>query len=81
MHARRVWQELKREVRRCPDFRFDWLFKSRTPAELGRRVDLLVRLILNEDKQGAGGRKRKESAGAAERPGSSAADGPVPMEE
>ena len=44
------WEELKREVRRCPDFRFDWLFKSRTPIELGRRVDLLIRLIQNETK-------------------------------
>jgi len=62
------WEELKREVRRCPDFRFDWLFKSRTPIELGRRVDLLIRLIQNESKEPAG-RKRKESAGAlAERP-------------
>ena len=39
------------QVRRCPDFRFDWLFKSRTPQELGRRVDLLVRLVLNETKE------------------------------
>jgi len=60
------WEELKREVRRCPDFRFDWLFKSRTPIELGRRVDLLIRLIQNETKE-PGGRKRKEP-GAAERP-------------
>ena len=41
----------KREVRRCPDFRFDWLFKSRTPIELGRRVDLLIRLIVSETKE------------------------------
>ena len=73
------WEELKREVRRCPDFRFDWLFKSRTPIELGRRVDLLVRLIINENKE-PGGRKRKSDTAAAERP-SSAADGPVAMEE
>jgi len=72
------WEELKREVRRCPDFRFDWLFKSRTPPELGRRVDLLVRLILNENKE-PGGRKRKVSD-VADRPGSSAADGAA-MEE
>jgi len=58
------WEELKREVRRCPDFRFDWLFKSRTPIELGRRVDLLIRLIQNESKE-PGQRKRKESAGGA----------------
>jgi len=59
------WDELKREVRRCPDFRFDWLFKSRTPQELGRRVDLLVRLILNEHKE-PGGRKRKAEAQSAQ---------------
>ena len=51
-------------MRRCPDFRFDWLFKSRTPAEIGRRVDLLVRLIANESKD-QGGRKRKVSEGGA----------------
>ena len=62
------WDELKREVRRCPDFRFDWLFKSRTPQELGRRVDLLVRLILNESREPAG-RKRKSET---ERPPSAA---------
>ena len=39
------WEELKREVRLRPEFRFDWLFKSRTPIELGRRVDLLIRVI------------------------------------
>uniref|UniRef100_A0A7S2IVN3 Chromatin-remodeling complex ATPase n=1 Tax=Haptolina brevifila TaxID=156173 RepID=A0A7S2IVN3_9EUKA len=54
------WEELKREVRRCPDFRFDWLFKSRTPIELGRRVDLLIRLIQNETKEPAQ-RKKKDS--------------------
>ena len=45
------WEELKREVRRAPDFRFDWLFKSRTPLELNRRVDLLIRLIVAETKE------------------------------
>ena len=60
------------QVRRCPDFRFDWLFKSRTPQELGRRVDLLVRLILNENKE-PGGRKRKAN--------DSNANGAAPMEE
>jgi len=55
------WEELKREVRRCPDFRFDWLFKSRTPIELGRRVDLLIRLIQNESKEPSQ-RKRKSGA-------------------
>ena len=75
-----MWEDLKREVRRSPEFRFDWLFKSRTPQELGRRVDLLVRLILNENKE-PGGRKRKADGPAGgERPGSSAAN-VDPMEE
>lgn len=59
------WEELKREVRRCPDFRFDWLFKSRTPIELGRRVDLLIRLIQNESREPG---HKKRGAGAGDRP-------------
>ena len=61
------WEELKREVRRCPDFRFDWLFKSRTPIELGRRVDLLIRLIQNENKE-------KEPRGAGKKAAAEPAD-------
>uniref|UniRef100_A0A7S4BX57 Uncharacterized protein n=1 Tax=Chrysotila carterae TaxID=13221 RepID=A0A7S4BX57_CHRCT len=56
------WEELKREVRRHPEFRFDWLFKSRTPVELGRRVDHLIRLIQNENKEP----RAKRAAAAAE---------------
>lgn len=67
------WDELKREVRRCPEFRFDWLFKSRTPVELGRRVDLLIRLIQNETKEPSQRQSKKAAANA-----SSAQD---PMEE
>jgi len=65
------WEELKREVRRSPEFRFDWLFKSRTPIELGRRVDLLIRLILNESKDPAP-RGKKEKASASNDAGPSA---------
>ena len=36
------------QVRMRPEFRFDWVFKSRTPIELGRRVDLLIRIIKSE---------------------------------
>jgi SWI/SNF-related matrix-associated actin-dependent regulator of chromatin subfamily A member 5 len=61
------WDELKREIRRSPEFRFDWIFKSRTPQELSRRVDLLIRLVLNENKDGgpanrSGGAKRSADA-------------------
>lgn len=32
-------------IRTSPLFLFDYFFKSRSPQELGRRVDILVRLI------------------------------------
>ena len=63
------WDDLKREVRRSPEFRFDWLFKSRTPIELGRRVDLLIRLIQNESKEAAPRSKKAKE----ERPASAQA--------
>jgi len=55
------WDELKREVRRHPEFRFDWLFKSRTPPELGKRVDQLIRLIQNETKEPRGKKAAAEA--------------------
>lgn len=58
------WEELKREVRMRPEFRFDWLFKSRTPIELGRRVDLLIRIIKSEAQgKEKPGKKQKVAAG------------------
>jgi len=58
------WEELKREVRMRPEFRFDWLFKSRTPIELGRRVDLLIRIIKSETQgKEKPAKKQKVSAG------------------
>jgi len=32
----------------CFDRRFDWFFKSRTPQELARRAETLIRLIEKE---------------------------------
>ena len=42
------WDALKLEVRKAWNFRFDWYIKSRTPQELGRRCDTLVKLIEKE---------------------------------
>jgi len=44
-----AWDELKAAIRSSWLFRFDWFIKSRTPQELGRRVDTLIRLIEKED--------------------------------
>ena len=73
------WEDLKAELRSAwqvaPSqavlhclilywqFRFDWFIKSRTPAELGRRVESLIRMIEKEkDEQSA--TKKKASSGA-----------------
>lgn len=42
------WEELKVEIRKAWQFRFDWYLKSRTPQELQKRVESLVRLIEKE---------------------------------
>ena len=46
-----AWDELKAAIRSSWLFRFDWFIKSRTPQELGRRVDTLIRLIEKEDEE------------------------------
>ena len=43
-----AWDELKAEIRSNWRFRFDWYFKSRSPVELQRRCDTLIRLIEKE---------------------------------
>lgn len=43
------WEDLKLEVRKTFQFRFNWYMKSRTPLELKRRVDVLIRLIEKEN--------------------------------
>ena len=42
------WEQLKLEIRKAWQFRFDWFLKSRTTAEIQRRCDTLVRLIEKE---------------------------------
>lgn len=45
------WEDIKLEVRRAWQFRFNWWLKSRTPIELKRRVDVLIRLIEKENEE------------------------------
>lgn len=45
------WEELKNEIRKAWQFRFDWFIKSRTTQELNRRVDTLIRLIEKENQE------------------------------
>ena len=46
-----AWEELKAEVRKSFLFRFDWFIKSRTPQELGRRCDTLIRIVERENEE------------------------------
>lgn len=50
-----AWDELKAAIRGSWRFRFDWFFKSRTPQELQRRCDTLIRLVEKEAEDAAGG--------------------------
>lgn len=45
------WEDIKLEVRKAWQFRFNWWLKSRTPMELKRRVDALIRLIEKENEE------------------------------
>lgn len=44
------WKAVRLEIRRSWQFRFDWFFKTRTPQELQRRVDSLLRILDREHK-------------------------------
>lgn len=43
-----AWQEIKNEVRRAEQFRFNWFMKSRTVEDLHRRCDFLTRILEKE---------------------------------
>lgn len=64
------WEDLKAEIRKSWLFRFDWYFKSRTPQELAKRVETLVKLVereMDDTEEGGGGAsgrgKRKAGGG------------------
>jgi len=59
------WESLKEEIRKSWQFRFDYFLKSRTPAELMRRCDTLMRLIEKENQEIE--EKERERAREAER--------------
>jgi SWI/SNF-related matrix-associated actin-dependent regulator of chromatin subfamily A member 5 len=59
------WEELKAQIRQHWLFRFDWFIKSRTPKELGRRVETLINLVEKEfeDLENDAKAKRKGGGG------------------
>jgi len=51
------WEQLQQEIRQSWQFRFDWFLKSRTPQELGRRCDTLIKMFEKMDNQVSARRK------------------------
>jgi len=47
------WEKVKAELRNATQFRFDWFIKSRTPKEIGQRVENLIKLIEKEKEEDA----------------------------
>ncbi len=77
------WEDIKLEVRRAWQFRFNWWLKSRTPNELKRRVDALIRLIEKENEEIAAlekqaERRRKAAQKRREQAGQSRPTAPKP---
>jgi len=65
-----AWDQLKLEIRKAWQFKFDWFLKSRTPLELNRRVDTLIRLIekgKSRNRRRRKGRKKEEEKGKERR--------------
>ncbi len=61
------WDALKAEIRRHEGFRFNWFIKSRTPAELARRADALIRMLEKEavEEGTAAGRELTQAGGVS----------------
>ena len=53
-----AYEELRRQIRCAPQFRFDWFLKSRTPNELQRRCNTLITLIERENQEVIAGSRR-----------------------
>ena len=56
------WERIRVEIRNAWQFNFDWFFKSRNASELGRRADLLIKLVEKENSDLDGGRSRPKSS-------------------
>lgn len=67
------WSEIRDEIRKAWQFRFDWFFKSRTIAELQKRGEMLTRMVEreNEELKSKNGKDEAELAKKAKRPSSS----------
>lgn len=81
-HGWGMWDEVKADIRRADEFRFDWFLKSRTTIEIGRRVEVLVRMVEkeNEDLKNAD-RRKSGGGGGGGRGGGQKRPGPTSVED
>ena len=66
------WEELKAQIRQHWLFRFDWFIKSRTPKELGRRVETLINLVEKELEDIDSNDKKRKGPGGGDAPAKAA---------
>ena len=65
-----VYELIRREIRQYPAFRFDWYIKSRTTAEISRRCQTLINLLMKDvdiDEEARAGAKRKASVSVSDK--------------
>lgn len=50
-HGFGSWERIRMEIRKAWQFRFDWFFKSRNAVELGKRCEVLIKVIERENEE------------------------------
>ena len=53
-----TYENIKREIKKSPIFKFDWFFKSRTTTEIARRCQSLIIVIQKESRDNKDGHKK-----------------------
>lgn len=74
------WADIKDEIRKAWQFRFDWFIKSRTVAELQRRGEFLCRIVEKENNELESKRKAEEKTLKKKKGGSSSKSKTTPKD-
>ena len=60
-----VYERIRIDILRHPEFRFDWFIKSRTAPELARRCQTLLYMLQKEDEDERRAKRRASDDGRA----------------
>ncbi|KAF0982857.1 hypothetical protein FDP41_010836 [Naegleria fowleri] len=69
------WEEVKAQIRKAWEFRFDWFIKTRTASEIQKRCDTLIKLIEKEYQDDLKAQEREKAKRKLENMGSSSSTG------